>query len=131
MLAGLKSFFVVDDSQVLRERLVEALGELPHLRCGGIAATVAESAGLLRAARPDIVILDIHLPDGSGMAVLDELRTWERPPAVYVFTNYDNPGYRRRFAAAGATGFFHKGTQFDALLAALAAVSAPAEAARP
>jgi CheY-like chemotaxis protein len=74
------------------------------------AATLREGMDLIAAHRPDVVLLDMHLPDGSGLDVLDVLRdspnTADLP--VVVVTADAGPALRRQALAAGADGYVVK-----------------------
>ena len=62
--------FVADDSAVLRERVIEMLSDLPGIEIIGHAQDVSETLTAIKKLNPDVVILDIRMPGGSGMDVL-------------------------------------------------------------
>jgi len=105
--------FIADDSLVVRERLVTMLDELAGIEVVGQAKTVAEAISAIGKLRPDVVILDIHLPDGSGIDVLQTIKQDEPAPVVIVLTNYPYPAYRQKCLEAGADFFLDKSTEFD------------------
>jgi len=105
--------FIADDSLVVREHLVTMLDELPRIVIVGQAETVAEAISAIGKLRPDVVILDIHMPDGSGIDVLQTIKQDEPAPVVIVLTNYPYPAYRQKFLQAGADFFLDKSTEFD------------------
>ena len=61
--------FIADDSPILRERLDAMLSELPGIKIVGQAGNVADAIETIRALHPDVVILDIRMPGGSGIGV--------------------------------------------------------------
>jgi DNA-binding NarL/FixJ family response regulator len=105
--------FIADDSLVVRERLVTMLDELAGIEIVGQAETVAEAISAIGKLQPDVVILDIHLPDGSGIDVLQTIKQDEPAPVVIVLTNYPYPAYRQKCLQAGADFFLDKSTEFD------------------
>ncbi len=113
--------FLVEDSSLLRERLQAMLAAIPGLRAVGHASGAKEAIGAILAARPDAVVLDIHLAEGNGFDVLRGLRAAAFAPAIYVLTNYPLEGYRQTAQRLGARGFFDKSNEIDQLRDALAA----------
>ena len=107
------SVFIADDSLVVREHLVTMLDELAGIVIVGQAETVAEAISAIGKLRPDVVILDIHMPDGSGIDVLQTIKQDEPAPVVIVLTNYPYPAYRQKCLQAGADFFLDKSTEFD------------------
>ena len=67
----------------------------------------------------DVVILDIRMPGGSGLDVLEKFRRAAWAPKVIVFTNYAFTQYRKKCLEIGASFFFDKSTEFDQLPQAL------------
>ena len=65
--------FLVDDHEVVRRGLAELLGSDPELTVVGEAANMAESLARIPAAGPDVAVLDIRLPDGSGIDLCRDL----------------------------------------------------------
>jgi DNA-binding NarL/FixJ family response regulator len=108
--------FVVEDSAGFRERLIAALEEVPGIRVAGWAAGEGEAVAEITRLRPEFVVLDIRLPQGSGLAVLEAIKRLDQPPMVAVLTNYPEPQYRTRCAALGADHFFYKAAGLDSLL---------------
>jgi DNA-binding NarL/FixJ family response regulator len=104
--------FIADDSAVLRERLIEMISELPDIEIIGSAQDVQEASSSINTLHPDIVILDIRMPGGNGMDVLQEIKTKEKPPLVIILTNYPYPQYRKKCLELGADYFFDKSTEF-------------------
>ena len=105
--------FIVDDSLIVQERLVTMLGELAGVEVVGQAETVAEVISGVRKLQPDVVILDIQMPDGSGIEVLKNIKQAEAAPIVIILTNYPYQKYRERCLKAGADFFLDKSIEFD------------------
>jgi DNA-binding NarL/FixJ family response regulator len=107
--------FLVEDSPLLRERLQAMIGAIPGADCIGHASAAAQALEGILAARPDIVVLDIHLAEGNGFDVLRGLRAAAFEPAVFVLTNYPLDGYRKTAERLGARGFFDKSHEIHLL----------------
>jgi DNA-binding NarL/FixJ family response regulator len=122
---------IVDDSVAIRERLKHMLAEVDSIEIVGEAASAVEGAILTEAACPDVVILDISMPGGSGLEVLSRIKQCPRPPFVAVLTNHPYEPYRKRSRALGADFFFDKSQEFYRLLATLATLAASGGAERP
>jgi DNA-binding NarL/FixJ family response regulator len=103
---------IVDDSQVLARCLRASLADVTGLDIVGHADCVAAGILEIRRAQPDVVILDIRMPDGSGIEVLESLKSHPLPPTVIMLTNYDLPQFRRKCLESGARYYFDKSTEF-------------------
>jgi DNA-binding NarL/FixJ family response regulator len=112
---------IVDDSQLVAERLEEMLAQVSNdLRVIWHARSAEEGRQAFRCGKPDVIILDVQMPGGSGIALLPEVKRGTAPPVVIVLTNYPLPQYRNRCLEAGADYFFDKSTQFEDVSAILA-----------
>src|SRR4051812_27575720 len=102
--------FLVEDNPVLRDSLIEALNELAGVRVVAYADNEAEAIDWLAVYSDsvDLVILDIHLPSGSGFSILKQMREAALGQPIVVLTNNATPDIRRLCLAAGATAFFDK-----------------------
>lgn len=97
---------VVEDSPLLASRLVELLGG--HSAVHSVRTCDGEAAARSAVLSADVVILDLHLKQGSGFGVLKRLYELNERPLVFVCTNHDVPGYRRRAFELGADYFLDK-----------------------
>jgi len=112
---------LVDDSERIRARLAEMLGEIANVEIVFAADTEGEAVRLLAQQEWDVLILDLQLRVGTGLGVLKAmqgLRGRDGRVAI-VFTNYGFRQYRERSIALGADCFFDKARDFDALRAAI------------
>ncbi len=118
------SVFIVDDHELVRRGVVDFLRAQEGVEVVGEAGTAEEALSRVGDARPDVVLLDVRLPDGSGIEVCREIRS--RHPSVHcvVFTSY--PDEESLFSAimAGASGYLLKSIKADELLEALRKVAA-------
>jgi DNA-binding NarL/FixJ family response regulator len=105
--------FIVDDSAIVRMRLAELLATDTEVTVVGQAGTVAAALQEIPRLQPEFVLLDIQLPDGDGISVLQAVKRMTPAPAVVMFTNYADQCYRQRCEIAGADCFLDKSKQFD------------------
>lgn len=103
---------VVDDSEEIRMRLVPLLAETAGVTIVGQATTVAEAIDAVRRLKPDVMTLDLRLPDGNGLDILRLIQRECLPTAVIVLTSYPYPQYHERARAAGTYAFLNKGADF-------------------
>lgn len=122
---------IVDDSVVIRERLKRLLAEVGGVEIAGEAASAVEGVIVAEQTRPDVIIVDLSMPGGSGLEVLSRMKQCARPPFVAVCTNHPYEPYRKRCQALGADFFFDKSQEFPRLLSTLAALAASGGAERP
>jgi DNA-binding NarL/FixJ family response regulator len=109
----MKSVYVVDDSDFIRERLIEMLSELEGVEIAGGTGDPLEAVAAIRQVVPDAVILDIRLPQKSGIEVLRDIKKDKPSPVVIILTNYPYPQYRKECTEAGADYFLNKSTEFN------------------
>lgn len=104
--------YVVDDSPLVRERLVSLLSEVDGVQVVGSADNAEEGIAGISITEPDVAILDIRMPSGSGISVLEEIKKRDDSPTVIMLTNYPYPQYRKKCMDAGADYFFDKSSEF-------------------
>jgi DNA-binding NarL/FixJ family response regulator len=109
---------IADDSAMVRERLASLISELEAVELIGQTEDASETLRAVRQLRPDVVILDIHIP-GDGIQVLEAIKKDARAPLVIILTAFSYPQYRRRCLEAGAEYFFDKATEFDRVVEVL------------
>ena len=103
---------IVDDSYYIRECLKYMLSELTGIEIIGEAENKREAINSIRKLDPDLVILDIRMPKGSGIDVLQDIDKNNPSCMVMMLTNYTYPAYREACMKAGADFFFDKSTEF-------------------
>jgi two-component system, OmpR family, response regulator len=104
---------LVEDSKILVERLTEAIHQIPSVDLIGTADTEASAIALARRQAVDLIILDLHLKQGTGFGVMRALAATR--PRILVLTNYDLPEYKNAALALGATHFLDKGRDYNRL----------------
>ena len=117
--------FLVDDSTLVRVRLAAMLQDMWEVDKVVEAGTVAEALELLPEAKPDVVVVDMRLPDGDGLDVLRAAKRLQPRPMVVVLTNYAYDQLRSTCLEAGADEFLDKRTQFDRLPAIVTRLRPP------
>lgn len=105
--------FIVDDSPIVRDRLTTLLSELPGVEVVGQADIAFEAIDSIRKLRPSVVVLDISMPGGSGMHVLETIKQDRPEPMVIMLTNFAHDHYRQKCLQSGADYFFDKSTEFE------------------
>ena len=112
----MKHVLIVDDSPRVRKRIAAVLGESPLIRISGEAGNGREALEAVKEKRPDTVILDIRLPDQSGIALLKTFKTRYPGMEVIMLTNLDGARYRQRCRKLGADHFLSKMLDFDKIV---------------
>lgn len=107
-----QTVYLVEDSPLVRERLLELLAAVPGARVVGVANRADQATREILARRPDIVMLDIRLEQGSGFDVLRALRAGAPQTEVYMLSGFSSDPYRRLALQLGARDFFDKSTDF-------------------
>ncbi len=109
---------IADDSELVRQRLAMLIAKIPGVEVVGEASDVDDALESIDRLRPDLVIVDLHMP-GSGIRLIDVVGARSYHPTLLVLTNYPYPQYRTRCLKAGAEYFFDKATEFDAVVRVL------------
>lgn len=99
---------VVDDESVFLRRFCEAVAAEPKLSLCGSATTVAAACALLDRTAPDVVLVDLGLPDGSGIDVIRHAVAGHPDRDVIVITMFGDDGHVLDSIRAGATGYLLK-----------------------
>jgi PAS domain S-box-containing protein len=114
-----RRILVVDDSAIVRQRIRRLLSDVSGARVVGEAETAADALDAIERLRPDAIILDLRLREGSGLDVLAALRERSPRPLVVVLTNSEDAEYRARCAALGVAQYLDKSRDFDRVPVAL------------
>ncbi|MCV6985579.1 two-component system response regulator DevR [Mycobacterium shinjukuense] len=100
--------FLVDDHEVVRRGLIDLLGADPELNVVGEAGSVAEAMARIPAARPDVAVLDVRLPDGNGIELCRDLLSRMPDLRCLILTSYTSDEAMLDAILAGASGYVVK-----------------------
>jgi len=114
---------VCDDHEVVREGLRTLIGKQPSMSLVGEAATVKEAVQAAARARPDVVIMDVRLPDGSGIEACRQIREARPETGVIMLTSYADDEALFASILAGASGYLLKDAKTRTVVEAIAAVA--------
>ena len=112
--------FLVEDSPLLIERLRAMLSAIEGVSQVGHAASAGNALPRILAERPDLVVLDIKLRQGTGFDVLRALHETAPEITVFMLSNFATEPYRRLAAELGAQDFFDKTNELEAMRTAIA-----------
>ncbi|MDP9426935.1 MAG: response regulator transcription factor [Actinomycetota bacterium] len=127
---------IVDDHPVVRSGLQGMLSSQPDFEVAGEAQDGSEGVALVGKLRPDVVLMDLRMPEMDGVAAIDRIKTEHPETQVLVLTTYESDADILRAIEKGASGYLLKDAPREDLYAAIRAVSqgksplAPAIAAR-
>lgn len=116
---------VVDDQTLVRAGLVMILEQAPHIEVIGEASTGVEAVAAAQSLRPDVILMDIRMPDMDGLEATR--RILASPPStiqVIILTTFDPDEYVYDALASGASGFILKETDPEDLIRAIDTVAA-------
>ncbi|MFC7306646.1 response regulator [Streptomyces monticola] len=115
---------LADDERMVRTALRVILDAEPGFEVVGEAATGAEAVSVVRAARPDVVLMDVRMPEIDGIRATEQiLATLPEPPRIVVVTTFENDAYVYDALRAGASGFLLKRADADQLVQAVRLVA--------
>jgi two-component system, NarL family, response regulator NreC len=117
--AGETTILIADDHAVVRKGLRLLIDAEPGLRVVAEAGTVPDAAMKTRALRPNVLILDLNMPGGSGLEAIPQLREEAPMTAIVVLTMQNDPAFARQALQSGAAGFVLKEAADDELLEAI------------
>ncbi len=116
--------FLVDDHELVRRGITALLNAEADVEVVGEASTAAQARSRIRATRPDVAILDVRLPDGSGIDVCRDVRSDNPDVRCLILTGYDDDEAINAAVLAGASGYVIKDVRGTGLLDSLRKVAA-------
>jgi two-component system response regulator DevR len=116
--------FLVDDHEIVRRGISELLQEEPDIEVVGEAGTAQQAMKLIRATRPDVAVLDVRLPDGSGIDVCRDVRAADPALRCLILTAYDDEEALDAAIIAGASGYVLKQVRASGLIDSVRRVAA-------
>ena len=115
---------IVDDHAVVREGLRALLGAQDDIEVVGEAGTAEEAVRRVGFDEPDLVVMDVQLPDGTGVDACREIRSRWPEVKVLILTSFADDGALHAAIMAGAAGYVLKRIQSDELIDAIRAAAA-------
>uniref|UniRef100_UPI0002DB458C response regulator n=1 Tax=Streptomyces acidiscabies TaxID=42234 RepID=UPI0002DB458C len=116
--------FLLDDHEVVRRGVRELLAVEDGIEVIGEAGTAAEALARIPALRPDVAVLDVRLPDGSGVEVCREIRSQDPSLKCLILTSFADDEALFEAIMAGASGYVLKAIRGDELLSAVRDIAA-------
>lgn len=114
---------LVDDHELVRRGIADLLGTQSDLRVVGEAGTVHDARAVLAATVPDVAILDVHLPDGSGIDLCRQIRQAHPSVQCLILTAFDDDDALFAALMGDAAGYLVKTLRTDELVQAVRAVA--------
>jgi len=114
---------IVDDHRIVAEGVSQLMTGEEGIRIVGIAATLSEASQMMSELHPQVVLLDVALPDGDGIDALPELLSSSPETKVIVLTMFAEPSVIRRAMDAQAQGYLLKNTTKEELVEAIRTVA--------
>ncbi|MEV0775111.1 response regulator transcription factor [Streptomyces sp. NPDC050428] len=121
---GKITVFLLDDHEVVRRGVHELLAGENDIEVVGEAGTAADALSRIPATRPDVAVLDVRLPDGSGVEVCRDIRARDEGIRCLMLTSYSDDEALFDAIMAGASGYVLKAIRGDELLTAVRDVAA-------
>ena len=115
--------FLVDDHEIVRRGIAELIDRESDLEVVGEASTVREALARVGATRPDVVVLDVRLPDGSGIDLCRAIRSAHPDLPCLMLTAYDDDEASVAAVLAGAAGYVLKDIRGQNLVAGIRRVA--------
>lgn len=110
---------IAEDHTLIRQALVRMLQESKKIDVVGEAATGATAVSMTKRHKPDVLVLDVTMPEKDGLQALAELTQLHVPTKVLVLTMHEDEAHGVRAVRAGAAGFVRKSASMDELIGAI------------
>ena len=107
---------IVDSSALMRQRLAELVREVPGVRVVGVADRAELAVALAEQMQPDLVLLDLQLPNGRALGALTRLRAGSRSPIILGLTNGVTPQHLEMARRLGVTHVLDELHDFERIL---------------
>lgn len=114
--------FILEDSIILRGKILVNLTELPNVQVCGMSGVASEALEIIEKQKPDLALIDIRIFGGNGLDILKRAKELNPSMIAVVLTNYPYQEYRERCRELGADYFFDKSTEFDKAFETIAGI---------
>ena len=118
---------IVDDHQLIRRGLADIINDEPNLAVVGEAADGHETVRLVKATKPDVIIMDLMMPNQNGVDATRQILSSDETPRILILTSFGTSLALSQAVEAGAAGVIMKDSTIDEQLAAIRAVAAGRE----
>lgn len=108
--------FIVDNSMLIVVRLINILSEIENIKIIGVANNATKAVEYILKSSPDVVIMDIHMPDGNGIDILKQIKKEKPSIKVLMLTNYPESDYKKICMKEGADYFLDKSIEFEKVI---------------
>ena len=115
---------IVDDHPLVRSGFAQLIGDCPDLEVCGEAGDMAEALAQIETTRPDLAIIDLSLAGGSGLDLIERIKSHDKDILMLVASMHDETLYAERVLAAGARGYINKQEAQDSIIRAIRQVLA-------
>jgi|SRR4051812_16099141 DNA-binding NarL/FixJ family response regulator len=113
---------VVDDHPFFRTGIIQWINQQKELTCCGEAGSIAQARKAIEELKPDVVLLDLHLPDGDGLDLCAELSQSAATARILCLTHRDENTFAHRALRVGARGYIMKSEATETVLAGILTV---------
>ena len=113
---------IVDDHPLVRTGFAQLIGDCPDLEVCGEAGDMAEAMQLVETSNPDLAIIDLSLAGGSGLDLIERIKSRYKNVLMLVASMHDETLYAERVLAAGARGYINKQEAQDRIIQAVRTV---------
>lgn len=107
---------IVEDHKIFVDALTLVLHSEKDIELAGFAATLKDSYALIRRTRPDVVLLEIDLPDGDGLSLVPKIKSWSPDTKIIILTRLADDMALMRAVDIGVCGFLSKSCSLSDLL---------------
>jgi DNA-binding NarL/FixJ family response regulator len=110
---------VIDDHKLIRQMWVKLFADNSAIEITGESGTLQEATEMIKLKRPDIVLLDINLPDASGLDAVPLIRKFSPGTKIIGVSMFNQPAYAKKMLRLGAKGYVTKNSSHDEMLKAI------------
>jgi two-component system, NarL family, invasion response regulator UvrY len=113
---------IVDDHKLIREMWTKMFAGNKQIRITGESGTLHEAIKIIKIKKPDIVLLDINFPKGSGFDAVPRIRKFSPDTSIIAVTMYNHPAYAKKMLNLGAKGYVTKSSSYKEIFKAIGQV---------